>query len=311
MKYSFVIPCYYSEKSVSGVVDEIYEAFPVNKYDIEIILVNDGSTDGTRDVIFGLADEHPEVLSLNLAKNVGQDGAVLAGFSRCTGDYIIVLDDDGQNPPMEAHKLIEKLDEGYDIVWGKYHEKKHSAMRRFESKVNDFMARILIDKPKDIYLCGYFAIRKYVKDEISNYKGPFPYMRGLLLRTTTNYTNVYIEHRNREIGQSTYTFGKLLKLWFNGFTSFSIKPLRISTFTGCIVALIGFVMILFVIIKTLAFGVDARGWASSMSVILFLGGIQLIMIGLVGEYVGRMFLSANNSPQYTIRETSEERIEKK
>ena len=311
MKYSFVIPCYYSEKSVSGVVEDIFKAFPTNQYDIEIILVNDGSTDGTRDVIFELADNHPEILSINLAKNVGQDGAVLAGFSRCTGDYVIVLDDDGQNPPMEAHKLIGKLDEGFDIVWGKYHEKKHSAIRRFESRINDYMARILIDKPKDIYLCGYFAIRKYVKDEIMKYHGPFPYMRGLLLRTTTNYTNVYIEHRNREIGQSTYTFSKLLKLWFNGFTSFSIKPLRISTFVGCIIAIIGFFMILFVIFKTAIYGIEARGWASTMSVILFLGGIQLIMIGLVGEYVGRLFLSANNSPQYTIRETSEDRIEKR
>lgn len=303
-KISFVIPCYYSEKTVKNVVDEVIATFDDSDYTFEVILVNDGSTDKTKDIIFSISQSDSRVLAVDLSKNVGQDGAVLAGFSKCTGDYIVVLDDDGQNPPLEAYKMLDLLKNGYDVVWGKYHENKHSMPRRIASKINDLMAQILLSKPKGLYLCGYFATKKYVVDEIMKYKGPYPYMRGLLLRTTDKYTNVYIEHREREVGQSTYTFKKLLKLWINGFTSFSIKPLRVASLIGIIVAMLGFCGLIFIVIKTLAFGVDAAGWASLSSIMLFLGGIQLITIGMVGEYVGRIFISLNNSPQYVIREVS-------
>ena len=301
-KISFVIPCYCSEKTVRSVVEDIYKEFPHKSYNIEIILVNDGSKDHTYDIIKKIADEHEEVIAVNLAKNFGQDGARMAGYSLCTGDYIISLDDDGQNPPTEAHKLIAKLEEGYDAVFGKYHVKKHSKFKNFGSKVNDIMANVMLGKPKNLTLCSYFIMNRFVVNEILKYDGAYPYIWGLILRSTSNIANEYIEHKAREVGETTYTFAKLLSLWLNGFTSFSVKPLRVSALLGCIVAVAGFIYAIIIIFESIFMGIEVAGWASTMSVILLLSGVQLIMMGLMGEYVGRTFVSENKAPQFVIRE---------
>ncbi len=300
-KISFVIPCYNSEKSLSGVVEDIIEEFKTDH--IEIILVNDGSSDGTMSVIRDISDRYSFIKGIGLSKNFGQDGARMAGYNYCTGDYIVSLDDDGQNPPKEAHKLIERLEEGYEVVFGRYHVKKDSLFKKFGSKANDVMAIIVIGKPKDIRLCSYFVMTKFVCDEIIKYKGAFPYVWGLILRTTRNISNVYIEHRFREVGESTYTFKKLLGLWLNGFTAFSVIPLRITSACGVAFASIGFLAAIYIVITTLIFGVKASGWASLMSLLLVLGGILLLMIGLLGEYVGRIYININNAPQFIVRET--------
>lgn len=300
-KISFVIPCYYSEKSLAGVVENIQSEFPSNEYNSEIVLVNDGSTDCTYGVIKALAKKYPNVIGVNLAKNFGQDAAKMAGYNQATGDYIITLDDDGQNPPCEAHKLIAKMEEGYDAVFGKYHEKKDTQFKKFGHELNDKMAVVMLGKPKTLTLNGYFIMNSFVKNEIIKYKGAFPYVWGLILRTTSNLADEYIDHKEREIGTSTYTIAKLLGLWMNGFTSFSIKPLRVSVFTGTIVAGVGFLSAVIFILQKLVWGISVRGWTSLVVIILILSGVQLIMLGLVGEYIGRIFMNNNNAPQYVVR----------
>lgn len=299
-KLSFVIPCYYSENSLKDVVDNIITEFTNNE--IEIVLVNDGSKDGTMEVIKELCSRYGFIKGINLSKNFGQDGARMAGYKYCTGDIIISLDDDGQNPPAEAHKLISKINEGYEVVFGKYKVKKHSRFKNFGSKVNDKMANIIIGKPKNIRLCSYFAMTNFVAKEIIQYDGAFPYVWGLILRTTDNITNEIIDHREREVGESTYTLSKLLGLWLNGFTAFSVKPLRVASLTGAVFSFAGFLFALYVIISKLMFNIETGGWASLMSMLLFTSGVLMLMLGLLGEYVGRLYISANKAPQYVVRQ---------
>ncbi|MCI8282011.1 MAG: glycosyltransferase [Lachnospiraceae bacterium] len=303
-KLSFVIPCYNSERTVGHVVAEIDEAFLGNgRYEYEIILVNDASPkDNTLETIKRLAVENPRVTAVGLSRNFGQDSALMAGYSLAKGNYIISLDDDGQNPAKEAWKLLEKLEEGWDVVFGRYLHKKHSPFKNFGSSVNDKMAQILLNKPKDLRLCSYFAMDRFVVDEMLKDRNSFPYIWGLILRTTDRITNVYIEHRVREEGKSNFTLIKCLKVWMNGFIAFSVKPLRFSAIMGTLVAVVGFLYGIYVIVKQLLYGEPVAGWSSMMTAVLLLGGVILIMLGLLGEYIGRMNINLNNTPQYIIRE---------
>lgn len=302
-KLSFVIPCYNSEHTVGHVVAEIEEAFSGNdRYEYEIILVNDASPkDDTAGAIRRLAKENPRVAAVELSKNFGQDSALMAGYSIAKGEYIISLDDDGQNPAAEAWKLLDKLEEGWDVAFGKYKVKKHSRFKNFGSKVNDLMASALLDKPKDLRLCSYFAMDRFVVEQMLRDRNSFPYIWGLILRSTNKMTNVYIEHREREEGTSNFTIIKCLKVWFNGFVAFSVKPLRFSALAGTLIALLGFLYGIHVVINAVFFAEPVVGWSSLMVAVLLLGGIILMMLGLLGEYVGRMNLSVNNTPQYIIR----------
>ncbi len=298
---SFVIPCYYSEKTIEGVVDEIVLEFPNEEYDREIVLVNDGSKDRTYDVLCQLAKKYSGIKAVNLAKNFGQDAATLCGLSECTGDYIVVLDDDGQNPPSEAHKLLDEIDKGYDAVFAKYHKKKDTLFKSFGHLVNDRMVTAMIHKPKDLELNSYFVINRFVRDEMLKYKGAYPYIWGLIIRCTDSMTNVYVEHKSREVGESTYSFSKLLGLWVNGLLSFSVKPLRLTSIIGAIFCLIGFIITLVVVINTFLHG-DVPGWTTLIMAILIMGGIQLLMLGMLGEYLGRVFINQNSAPQFVIRD---------
>ena len=304
-KLSFVIPCYGSEKTIENVVNEIKITVAERsyKYDYEIVLVNDHSPDNVFSVIKKLAENDKSIKGLDLAKNFGQHSALLAGFSYVTGDIIVCLDDDGQTPANQMFKLIDALDDDYDVVFAQYPEKKHSLFRNFGSIVNDFMARILLSKPKNLKIMSYFACKKYVIEEVLRYNNPYPYMSGLLLRTTKNIKNVLVEHRDRESGASGYTLKKLLTLWFNGFTSFSVIPLRISTYLGLIFAGIGFIYGIYIVINKILNANIPMGYSSMMAVLLFVGGIIMLMLGMVGEYIGRIYISLNKSPQYVLRQT--------
>ena len=309
-KISFVIPCYYSEKTIGSVVEEICKEFPEEEYNREIVLVNDGSKDNTFQVLKGLVETVPGIKAINLAKNFGQDSATMCGLRECTGDYIVILDDDGQNPPAEAHKLLAEIEKGYDAVFAKYHEKKDTAFKKFGHNFNAWMATELIGKPKTLELNSFFVIDKFVKDNMLIYDGAFPYIWGLILRCTDNMSNVYIEHRAREVGESTYTLGKLIKLWLDGSLSFSIKPLRITSLFGFFTCFIGLIFAVIIVIRTIRYG-DVPGWPSMMTAIVLLGGFQLMMLGILGEYVGRIFLNGNHAPQFVVKEryTKESSVE--
>lgn len=307
---SFVIPCYRSQATLPDVVEEIRETMDkVKKYDYEIILVNDCSPDQTFDTIKRLCQEKEHITGIDLARNFGQHSALMAGFHYVKGDIVICLDDDGQTPANEADKLLEKLEEGADVVYAKYQHKHHSGFRNWGSHVNELMTRVMLGKPKELYLSSYFAARRFVVEEMIRYEYAYPYVIGLVLRTTKNIVNVEVEHRDRQAGTSGYTMGKLLSLWFNGFTAFSVKPLRIATVTGAGCAFVGFLYGIYTIIKKLFLNPPGlvTGFSALMSVLVFMGGMLMLMMGLVGEYMGRMYISMNNSPQFVIREMTGER----
>ena len=300
---SFVIPCYRSAETIGKVVAELDAAMgKLPAYTYEIILVNDCSPDDTFEVIRGLCAQREDICGVNLARNFGQHAALMAGFGYTHGEVVVCLDDDGQTPADEVGKLLAGIEEGYDVVYAKYAHKQHSGFRNFGSKVNELMTRVMLGKPRELYLSSYFAASRFVIDEILRYKNPYPYVIGLVLRTTKNITNVEVAHREREVGVSGYTMGKLLGLWFNGFTAFSIKPLRIATAMGCLTACGGFLYGIYTVVKKFVNPNVPIGFSAMMAALVFIGGMIMLMLGLIGEYIGRIYISLNNSPQYVIRE---------
>lgn len=297
---SFVIPCYKSALTIEKVVEEIKETMVKDEF--EIILVNDASPDNTFDVIRELCSVNSNIIGVNLNENFGQHAALMAGFHHVSGDIVVCLDDDGQTPAKEAEKLLDAIRQGHDAVYARYGKKQHSGFRNFGSHLNELMTRLLLEKPKDLYLSSYFAVKRFIIDEMIKYENPYPYVIGLLLRSTKDIVNVDVCHREREIGQSGYTLSKLIKLWLNGFTAFSVKPLRIATTIGFFVAFAGFVYGFITIIRKVLGLNYVLGFSGLMSVLLFLGGLNLIMLGLIGEYIGRIYISLNKSPQFIVRE---------
>lgn len=302
-KISFVIPCYNSSLTIEKVVEEIEQTMKeLGRYCHEIILVNDCSPDDTFGVIEKLCSRYDHICGVNLARNFGQHGALMAGFHQVRGDILVCLDDDGQTPADEVGKLLEKIEAGDDVVYASYEHKKHSPFRNFGSFINEKMLQFLLGKPKDLYVSSYFAARRFIVDEMLKYENAFPYVIGLVLRSTKKISNAGVNHRQREVGQSGYTLVKLLGLWFNGFTAFSTKPLRIATIAGSLCAFAGFAYGLYTIIKKLVNPAVPMGFSSLMSAILFIGGVLMLMLGLIGEYIGRMYICMNNAPQFVIRE---------
>lgn len=300
---SYIIPCYHSEHTLGHVVKEIRDTMAgMKQHSYEIILVNDSSPDNTIQVIRQLCDSHDNITGICLSRNFGQHAALMAGFRYAKGDIVVCLDDDGQTPANEAGKLIEAIEGGRDVVYARYANKRHTAFRNFGSKVNELMTRFLLGKPKELYVSSYFAARRFVIDEVVKYENSYPYVIGLVLRSTKNIGNVDVIHRDRESGHSGYTMKKLLALWFNGFTAFSIQPLRFATLVGSACAVTGFLYGIYTIVKRLINPDMPIGFSSLMSVLVFIGGMIMLMLGLIGEYLGRIYISLNNSPQYVIRE---------
>lgn len=304
MKLSFVIPCYRSEDIVMHVVQEIREKMLERpEYLYEIILINDQSPDNVWQVIKEAALSDACIKAINLARNVGKHAALMAGYAECKGDIVVNLDDDSQCPLDCLWDLLKPIvEDDYDVSIAKYKEKKESAFKRFGSQVNDIMLQFMLQKPKDLQVTNFFAFRKYIGDEMLRYQNPYPYIIGLYLRSTSRIINVPMEQRERESGVSGYTFRKSVSLWLNGFTAFSIKPLRFATCCGFFFSVIGFIYAFITVIRKMIHPEIAYGYSSTMAVILFIGGMLMLMLGLIGEYLGRIYISINNSPQYVVRE---------
>lgn len=301
-KVSIVIPCYYSEKMLKSVVDEILKCIEqVDKYQYEIILINDGSKDETWNVIVELSGKDKRIKGINLSQNFGQHSALMAGYGIVTGDVVVGLDDDGEHNPNEMFQLIDKLSEGYDYVCADYY-KHNSYFRSFGTIINNFMATTFIGKPKDVDFSSFYVMRRFVVNELVRYRGPYPYIGGLIMRATRNIASVPLKRRSRIFGTSGYNLKKMISLWLNGFTAFSVKPLRFSSLIGCISAVIGFIFGIITVIRKLVIPNISIGWSSIVSIMLFIGGLIMLMLGMIGEYIGRIYININNSPQYVIKE---------
>lgn len=299
---SILIPVYNSEKTIYKLVEELIGSLgPL--YKLEIVLVNDNSTDPSEEVCVSLFEKHPKTVKFySLSKNVGEHSAVMAGLNKATGDYVVIMDDDFQNPISEVVKLAdEALAGGHDVVYSFYDRKRHSLFRNWGSWFNNKVASFMLKKPEDLYLSSFKIMNRFLINEIIKYTAPFPYLDGLILQTTDKIGKVRVEHHERKEGSSGYTIRKLLSLWLNMFTNFSIMPLRIAIVVGLSFAFLGLLFGVYTIIERFLDPDYPIGLAGIFVSISIFSGIQLIMLGIVGEYVGRVFLSMNKKPQYTIR----------
>ncbi len=305
---SILIPVYNSEKTIDRLVEELIRDLG-SLFKLEIILVNDNSVDHSEEVCIALFEKHRETVKFySLSKNVGEHSAVMAGLNRVTGDFAVIMDDDFQNPISSVVKLVNTaLENNYDVVYSYYEKKRHNLFRNMGSWLNDKAANLMLKKPKGLYLSSFKVLNNFLVNEIIKYQAPFPYIDGLILQITDKIGTVKVEHHERKEGRSGYTLRKLISLWLNMFTNFSILPLRVSIILGLLFASYGFVLGVYTAIEKYLNPDIPMGFASILVAISMFGGIQLIMLGMVGEYIGRVFLSLNKKPQYTIRRAYEYR----
>jgi glycosyltransferase involved in cell wall biosynthesis len=299
---SFVIPLYFSASTLRGVVKAI-EALAVEGGH-EIVLVNDGSRDDTAAVGRALlAEARVPITWVEHARNFGEHNAVVTGYRHARGAYVVNLDDDGQNPPAEALRLYEHARaHQLDAVFGHYAVKQHATWRNWGSRWTNRLAEYLLEKPSGLYLSSFRCVSALVAREVAAHHGPFPYVDGLILQVTQRLGSLTVRHEPRASGASGYTMRRLLRLWLSTAVNFSVMPLRLSTLLGLVMATAGFLSIGWVAYLRWSEQGPAFGWGALMAALALFSGVQLVMLGVIGEYLGRMFLTINGRPQSVIRE---------
>jgi glycosyltransferase involved in cell wall biosynthesis len=300
---SIIIPVYKSANTIALLVKKLLHETGLGI--IEIILINDASPDKTGEICKELVINYKGLVKMvDLARNFGEHNAVMAGLNYCRGDLIVIMDDDFQNPPSEIQNLVKKMfSENYDVVYGEYIQKKHHWFRNLGSRFNGFVATMALGKPRNLYLSSFKILNRFVVNEIISYRLPFPYIDGLIFRITDRIGSVKVTHTSRLEGESNYTFWKLIRLWLNMVTNFTIIPLHFATILGILTLAFGLTISLF-LLYWMIIGIDLpSGWASIIGIVTIFSGVQLISIGIIGEYIGRLFLGHNGTPQFIIRET--------
>ena len=304
MTVSVAIPCYKSARTIVPVVDELRRVFAARpEYDYQIILVNDYPEDDTFDVIESICRQDRKVVGVNLSRNFGQTVAKMAALPYVKGEVLVYMDDDGQHPADQIFRLVEKVQEGYDVVYARFSHKHHSAFKRFTSWLNGKVLELNGTKPKGITLSSYYALGPTAIAALRRYKSPFPSMGGYLAHVARRYANVEMEHRDRLEGQSNYTLRKMLGLWLTGFTNFSTVPLRFAVVLGTLFAGVGFLAAVVVVIRKILDPSIAAGFTTSIALQLGIGGMIMLLLGLCGEYIGRIYMTVSNMPQYEVRRT--------
>ena len=301
MKIDIVIPVYNSESCLLELSKQLSEK--LENISHRIIYVNDNSSDNSWALLKQISKNANNVIAINLAKNFGHDCAIMAGLSHTDGDYIVIMDDDLQHDPAAISLLLDNIIKSKShVTYANFRRKEQSIIKNCGSWLNDKVANIVLKKPHDIYLSPFKILKKSLVDKIIQYDGPYPYIDGLIFRYTTNITQVLVSHHKRFSGKSNYSIAKSISVWLRVLTNFSVIPLRISTYVGIFSSLIGFLLgILFIALHFL--GIDSpEGWPSLMVSVLFIGGIQLMGLGIIGEYVGRSYLFQSKEPQFIINE---------
>ncbi|NOG71109.1 glycosyltransferase [Roseicella sp. DB1501] len=298
---SIVVPVYRGATTVGRLVEALSALRPEGG--LEIVLVNDGSPDNSAEVCRELqARATVPVTYLEHARNFGEHNAVMTGLRHARGAYVITMDDDLQNPPEEVLKLYDHARlGGWDVVYTRYAEKQHEGWRNLGSRFANRVADTLLDKPKGLYLSSFRCMSALVVREVAKYRGPYPYVDGLIMQVTQRISSIEVLHLARAEGRSNYTLKRLIRLWLNLATNFSVLPLRLAIFAGIAMGILGFLLALLVVAEAMMSGTPS-GWASSMTTMLLLAGVQFLILGVLGEYVGRAFLSANGKPQGVVRE---------
>ncbi len=305
IQLSIVIPVYNSESILPKLVEEIGLEMKREGLDghFELVLVNDNSPDNSWKKIHELALEHRFLRGISLRRNFGQHNATMAGLNHCTGDVVVIMDDDLQHPPSEIGQIVQAVNAGYDVCYTRYLNRQHALWKKVGSRFNDWVATKLLGKPRGLYLSSFKAIKRSVVTEIIKYDGPYAYVDGLILDVTRSITSVDIEHQARIEGEGNYNLRNSLSLWLKMATSFSVMPLRFATYAGFSIALLSLLMIIVVLIQKLINPELQAGWASVIATVLFIGGVQTLCIGMIGEYLGRAYLKLNGKLQFSVGET--------
>ncbi len=306
MLVSIVIPCYNSEKTIGMVADQCMECFSQwDGYECEMILVNDHSRDQTYAAILKCQERYPgKITAVNFAKNFGQHAAILAGMHYVHGDLVVGMDDDLQNKPEQIRQFLDKMQEGYDVVFGIYRKRNFNFLKNFFGKLSQFLLFHLVDRPKGVEMSSFWCARAYVVEEVRKYQGNDAFVQLLFARTTDNMADITVEHYAREYGHSNYTFRKGLKL-FMTFMDYSSIPLRVSNILGILFSIAGFIATIVVIVRKLLDPTIQTGWSSLMCLLLIVAGMLFLMLGIMGEYIGKLVNTSTGKPQYVIREVRE------
>jgi len=301
---SIVVPVYRSEKILPHLAEQVSMAMDAaglaNRF--EMVLVNDASPDGSWQVIQALASRHDFVRGICLSRNFGQHNATMAGLNQAQGDIVVIMDDDLQHPPQTIMALVTAIRDGYDVCYTRYMNRQHTFWKKLGSWFNDSAASFLLRKPRGLYLSSFKALHRRVVQEVIRYDGPYAYVDGLILDITNHITSVPIEHQARHEGKGNYNLKRLVSLWLKMATSFSIIPLRIASFTGMILAAVSAILIVGLVVQKLLHPETPAGWTSLVMTVLFVGGLQLLCLGVIGEYLGRAYLKINRKPQFAVRE---------
>lgn len=306
MLVSVVIPCYRSEHTIRHVVELVMQEFSgLPGYDCDFFLVDDCSPDGTYREICRLASEYPSVHGITLMRNFGQHNGIMCGLNHVDGDLILGMDDDLQTHPSQIPLLIHKMEEGFDVVYGIYRSSANGPIKNFTSWLNRWTAQKLLERPKDIETSNFWLITRAVRDQVVHYRNYNPYIQALFGCITKRVGNVEIEHHEREEGTSGYTLGKLIKLWLSYF-NYTVVPLRAISCIGGASSAIGFIFAIYVVIKKAMIPDVPAGWSSIVCILLVFLGLILLTLGIIGEYIGNLVLPANGTPQFIVRETTDD-----
>ncbi|NOZ24450.1 MAG: glycosyltransferase family 2 protein [Planctomycetes bacterium] len=305
IKYSVVIPVYNSEGIIGTTIDRIVAFFEKHELDYEVLLVNDGSRDGSWEVVREKAQANPHLVAMNLLHNYGQHTAVLCGLRKSTGDYVITLDDDMQNPPEEMIHLIEKAKEGYDLVVGKFRHKRHALYRRWGSIVVGAINRRIFHQPKDFTMTSFRLIRRDVVERICSYHTSYPYITGMALMFSANRANVMVDHRERDVGKSNYNVFKITELVMRILFNYSAVPLRLVSMMAFVVAALSFLLALFYFVRGLIIERSVPGWTSLIVLLSFFNAVTILILSMLGEYTVRLLNQTSAADVYHVKETIE------
>lgn len=302
LKVSIVIPVYNSGQILPKLIEIIHHAMV--EFSFEILLVNDGSADNSWAVIQSLSKKYSKLRGIGLTRNYGQDNAIMAGLNYCSGDFVVVMDDDLQHSPYDIPKLLEKCLEGYDVCYADYSDNKRQAFwKNMGSYLNNMQAEMLLGKPKNIYLSPFKIINRVIVDAMIRYENSYPYVDGLILRVTNSITQISVNHHNRYANNSNYSLSKSISVFLKHMTGFSVLPLRIASVMGFALSLIGLMLTGYYILNYFQ-GNVIEGWTTLVVLELTIGGAILMSLGVIGEYIGRLYLGANKRPQFVVRRTT-------